>query len=270
MQFISLEHAFSQDFIKSLPHLTWLKLTANEKLIIELVLSFKRKGLDFYMNHAAIAEYLVLSNTKTKAKSVGNIIGRLKKKGYIETVTTHNYNGKNGGSSTTIAINDAFLEAQLHAVFNPVEELHQNTMQAIPVLAFEQNNLHGQNLTLSTATAVEIQMADKTHEVESDEDFIAFMQTDSDEPRAIPDLSRLAKSDNVVDEMEDEDREELNELAAVADGINDLAMFKFFLQELLSRRFMTSRKERLQWIIENQNGYGLEKMKGAFEALILK
>lgn len=118
MQFISLEHAFSQDFIKSLPHLTWLKLSANEKLIIELILSFKRQGNDFFMNHATVAEYLVLGNTKTKAKSVGNIISKLKKKGYITTSQSHNYNGKNGGSSSTIVVDEVFLEQKLKEAFN--------------------------------------------------------------------------------------------------------------------------------------------------------
>src|SRR5690606_3343118 len=80
---------------------------------------------------------LALGDTKTKAKSVGNIIAKLRKKGYITTVTSHNFNGKNGGSSTTITVNETFLEAQLHAAFNAVEVLDQNTPQALPVLALE-------------------------------------------------------------------------------------------------------------------------------------
>lgn len=97
------------------------------------------------------------------------------------------------------------------------------------------------------------------------------MQAESDEPRPIPDLPYLSKPDKFTDdEVKDEDREELNELAAVANVINDIDTFKFFLQELLNRRLMTSKKEKLQWIIDNQNSYDLEKMKGAFEALILK
>lgn len=120
IEFTSLNNSFSNNFIKSLPHLTRLDLTANEKLVVELVLSFTHKGLDFYMNHATIAEYLALGNTKTKTKSAGNFISKLRKKGYIETVTTHNYNGNNGGLSTTITVNETFLEAQFHAVFTPI------------------------------------------------------------------------------------------------------------------------------------------------------
>ena len=114
MEFISLNDAFATNFIKSLPQLTRLDLTANEIKLIELVLSYTRNGQNFYMNHTTLADYLVLGQTKTKAKSVGNIVSKLRKKGYIEAVTSHNFNGKNGGSSTTITVNETFLEVQLN------------------------------------------------------------------------------------------------------------------------------------------------------------
>lgn len=155
MEFKSLNDAFTNNFIKSLPHLTRLNLTANEKLIIELVLSFKREGLDFYMNHSTITEYLVVGNTKTKAKSVGNIIAKLRKKGYIETVTTHNYNGKNGGSSTTITVNETYLEAQLNAVFNPEPKVAENPPKAAPVLTLEPIKMQLQTVTPSVSAVAE-------------------------------------------------------------------------------------------------------------------
>lgn len=222
------------------------------------------------MNHATIAEYLALGDTKTKAKSVGNIIAKLRKKGYIETVTTHNYNGKNGGSSTTIIVNEMFFEAQLYAAFNSIEELHPNTPQVTPVLELEPIKMQLETATPSTSPSAESLPVKTESKFESDEDFIAFMQAESDEPRAIPDLPCLAKSDNIFNEIRDEDREELERLAEVSDSIDNLETFKYFLQELLNRRLMTSKKEKLQWIIDNQNSYDLEKMKGAFDALILK
>ncbi|MBD3581319.1 hypothetical protein [Flavobacterium selenitireducens] len=265
MEFKSLNDAFATSFIKSLPQLTRLDLTGNEIKILELVLSYTRNGQNFYMNHTTLADYLVMGQTKTKAKSVGNIIANLKKKGYVSTVTTPNYNGKNGGSSTSITVNEAFLQAQLHAVFNTEMPLTENPPQAAPVLELEENNLHGQNLTAPASTDAETSSSN----TETDEDFIAFMHADSDEPRPIPDLPCLAKPDNLIDEPNDERNEELEGLAEVANEIESVDTFRFFLQELLTRRLMTRKKDKLQFII-NQQGYDLEKMKGAFEALILR
>lgn len=102
MNFTSLDESLHKGFIKSLPHLTRLDLNANEIKLIELVLSFTRHGNQFYMNYADIAEYLHLGDTKNKAKSVGNIVLRVKAKGYIITDTSYNFNGKNGVHRPTL------------------------------------------------------------------------------------------------------------------------------------------------------------------------
>lgn len=158
MEFKSLNDAFNYNYIKSLPHLTWLDLTANEKLLIELVLSFTHKGLLFYMNHSTIADYLVLKDTKTKAKIVGNIISELQKKGYLTKEQTFNYNGKKGGSSVTLLVDEVYLEERLHAVFNP-------TLQSTEIVT------------------------------QTNEDFLAELE-EMDEPKIIPDLPYLVKLDS--------------------------------------------------------------------------
>jgi Na+/phosphate symporter len=94
------------------------------------------------------------------------------------------------------------------------------------------------------------------------------MQADNDEPRPMPDLPCLKKSDNLIDETENEYNDELEKLATIANEIDSVDTFRFFLQELLTRRLMNRKKEQLQFIIDQQ--YNLENMKGAFKALILE
>lgn len=165
MEFKSLNDAFTNNFIKSLPHLTWLDLTANEKLLIELVLSFTHKELPFYMNHSLIADYLALKDTKNKAKTVGNIIRELLKKGYLTKQQTFNYNGKKGGSSVTLLVDEVYLEERLHDVFNP-------TLQSTEIVT------------------------------QTNKDFLAELEEMDDEPKIIPDLPYLVKLDSTDDSDE--------------------------------------------------------------------
>ncbi|KGO78608.1 hypothetical protein Q763_17635 [Flavobacterium beibuense F44-8] len=118
MKFTSLQDAY-KNYIQSFPEFTHLDLTANEIKLIELILSYTRRSLNFYMNYSDIADYLVVKKGKAKAKVVEKIIRGLGTKGYIIKETKHNYNGKQGGSSTTISVNETFLEEQLHRAFNP-------------------------------------------------------------------------------------------------------------------------------------------------------
>lgn len=104
----------SAGFIKSYPALLKLPITVSEKSLIELVLSFTDKGNDFYMNYIDIAPYLNFS----KVQSVKNVIFNLRKKGYITTMQSHNYNGSAGGSSTSIVINEDLINLQLKAIIN--------------------------------------------------------------------------------------------------------------------------------------------------------
>ncbi|MFT3793289.1 hypothetical protein [Flavobacterium sp.] len=266
MEFKSLNDAFANSFIKSLPHLTRLDLTANEIKIIELVLSYTRNGQDFYMNHKTLADYLVLGNTKSKAKSVGNIIAKLRKKCYIETVTTHNYNGKNGGSSTTITVNETFLEAQFNAVFNPVEVLDQNTPQALPVLDLEPIITQLPNATPSGSTNAETLPSNSRDKVQTAAEFVAELEAMDDEPSNIPDLPCLANWDS-LDEVEDEAKLEVEDF-----GYNEIetaSEFKALLYRLLRLDGMDSKRSALLHLIDNKSNYDLGKLKGAFEALIL-
>ncbi|GEM_PF-3868494 len=261
MEFKSLNDVFSNNFIKSLPHLTRLDLTANEIKIIELVLSFTHKGLDFYMNHATIADYLVLKETKTKAKSVGNIIAKLRKKGYIETVTTHNYNGKNGGSSTIITVNEAYLEEQLHAVFSSIEVLDQNTPQALSTLELEQVKMQLPNATPSgSADAVSFPYNYETKRQTAAE-FVAELDCMVDEPRPVLNLPSLK-------DFEDPDDGEQEDFGYME--FETLEGFKSLLQALIGLDQMYLKRGTLQQLIDNRLGWDLDRMKEAFASTILR
>jgi len=246
MNFISLDHALSNNFIKSLPHLTRLNLNANEIKLIELVLSFTRKGNQFYMNYADIAEYLHLGDTKTKAKSVGNIVLSLKTKGYIITDTTHNFNGKNGGSSANLKVDEAFLERQLAAFFNPL----------IEAVTEDQISLKAEANTVEVAVAPNpVLSAAKTF---------------------IDELSELDNHGETVIEYDGLEPAYENPETIVNDNdaisyknIETLPKFETMLKRLMRKNSMRSKKSAIQFMIDNKNGWDIDKMKQAFEALVL-
>ena len=264
MEFKSLNDSFSNHFIKSIPVLTRLNLTANEIKLIELVLSYTRnekKKQTFYMNHSEIAEHLVVRDTLTKAKSVGNIIGKLKKKGYIDTVTIPNFNGQNGGSSTTITVNETFLEAQLHAAFNCLEVLDQNTPQALPALALEPVLMQLSNVTPSGSTDAEFLPSNSETRTQTAAEFVAELDAMDDElrpPLSLPSLKDFG--DPNEDQKEDYGYREFETLRG----------FKSLLQGLIGLDQMYLKRGTLQQLIDNDMGWDLNKMKEAFANTVLK
>ena len=92
-------------YIKSYPILKQLPNIQNLEIdILQLVLSFTDNNQDFHMNYSKIS--LILSSTEGTIK---NTISKLKKKDYIQTKHTSNYNGKDGGSSTSIKVNMDYI-----------------------------------------------------------------------------------------------------------------------------------------------------------------
>lgn len=247
MNFTSLDDALSKNFIKSLPHLTRLDLSANEIKLVELVLSFTRNGNQFYMNYADIAEYLHLGDTKNKAKSVGNIVLKTKAKGYLITDTTHNFNGKNGGSSANLKVDEVFLEKQLHAFFNPV----------VSLVAEKRINPSGEakpakaSVVPRLKTSLEKSPSDKPKGVENRDENCGV---DYDEL-----VSSSDKSKKVTD----------NTNAMSYKSIVTLPEFEAMLKRLIRKDTMSSKKSAIQYMIDNKNGWEIDEMKQAFEALIL-
>jgi hypothetical protein len=93
-------------FIKSYPILGKLDITPLDRLLIELVLSYQDNKQELYMNYRKVAETLCVGR-----QSIKNSVCRLKKKGYIITDNTTNYNGSTGGSSTKLFTNlDKIIE----------------------------------------------------------------------------------------------------------------------------------------------------------------
>ena len=87
-------------FIKSYPILGKLDITPIDRLLIEVILSYQDNKQELYMNYRKLAETLCVGR-----QSIKNSVCRLKKKGYINTDNTTNYNGSTGGSSTKLFIN---------------------------------------------------------------------------------------------------------------------------------------------------------------------
>ena len=201
MEFTSLKQMYNNN-IQSFPELTHLDLSANQIKLIELVLSYTRKGKNFYMNHTAIADRLVIKKTDNRAKTVGNIIGQLKKKGYITTIQTFNYNGKNGGSSVTLTVDEVYLEQQLRAAFNSVEVLDQNTPQAPPVFKLQPVKIQLPNANPSSSAVTESLQSNSENPKQTAAQFAAELDAMEDEPRDIPELPWLAKHETFEDESE--------------------------------------------------------------------
>lgn len=246
MNFTSLDDVLSKNFIKSLPHLTRLDLNANEIKLIELVLSFTRKGNQFYMNYADIAEYLHLGDTKTKAKTVGNIVLSVKAKGYIITDTTHNFNGKNGGSSANLKVDEIFLERQLHAFFNPL-------IEAVA---------EGQISLISEADTVEVAAASspKVSTAKSSVDELAELDNQDETCIGYSVLEPAYESPEII----------VNDADAMSyKNIETIPKFETMLKRLIRKSSMSSKKSAIQYMIDNQHGWDIDKMKKAFEALVL-
>lgn len=113
-----IQNKFSKiNFIKSYPILSKLDISQNEKNLIELVYSYNSNNKNFFMNYNEIADIL---NIKTQ--SVKNIVANLKKIGYLITENKPNFNGVNGGSSTSMIINIELISKSLNEVCKIEEE----------------------------------------------------------------------------------------------------------------------------------------------------
>ncbi len=105
-------------FIMSYPPLLKLPITVSEKSFIELVLSFTDRGNTFYMNYNDIATYIGFK----RVQSVKNLVFNLRRIGYITSKHSHNYNGSTGGSSTSIVVNEDFINNQLALIEKDSDE----------------------------------------------------------------------------------------------------------------------------------------------------
>lgn len=105
------------NYIKSYPVLSRLKISQNERNLIELVYSYNSNNKSFFMNYNEIADILNI-----KVQSVKNLVGSLKKLGYLITNHSKNFNGRTGGSSTSLNVNIELIINQLNETCNVVEE----------------------------------------------------------------------------------------------------------------------------------------------------
>lgn len=113
-----IQNKFSKiNYIKSYPILSKLEISQNEKNLIELVYSYNSNNKSFFMNYNEIAEILNI-----KIQSVKNLVTNLKKIGYLITENKPNFNGVNGGSSTSMVINTELITKTLNEVCKITEE----------------------------------------------------------------------------------------------------------------------------------------------------
>jgi hypothetical protein len=112
-------------YIKSYPILKQLPITPIQIEILQLVLSYQSNNQDFHMGYDKIAQ--ILSST---TNSITKNISILNKNNYIQTNHTSNYNGKDGGSSTSIKVNMDYIIKLLTQVNS--NELSQQSNTNIP------------------------------------------------------------------------------------------------------------------------------------------
>lgn len=103
-------------FIKSYPILKKILKENNQIEVLQLALSYHYNEQVLYLNHKTIAE---IFNCKTQ--SIRNTVNDLVKKGFISTTIKSNYNGVNGGSSSTIIVNITAITNALEGITNNVE-----------------------------------------------------------------------------------------------------------------------------------------------------
>ena len=91
----------SFEFIKSYPILNKINgIRLNDIRLLELVLSYQENDKEFYMGYDNIGKILSLGT-----QTVKDIVCRLNKSGVITSTNSKNYNGTNGGSSSTLYVN---------------------------------------------------------------------------------------------------------------------------------------------------------------------
>ncbi len=101
----------STNFVKSYPILNQLDISGSSLKLIELVLSYKDNGNDFFMKYSSIAEILNI-----KIQSTKDLVCKLKRYGYLTTIHSPNFNGVDGGSSTTLIVDEDFIIKQLYKI----------------------------------------------------------------------------------------------------------------------------------------------------------
>lgn len=257
MKFTSLKKEFESNYIKSLPVFTHLNLTANEIKLIELVHSYQRERKTFYMNHEDIADYLVINRGKTKRKVVGNIIGTVKRKGYITTITTHNFNGKNGGSSTTIEVNEAFLESELHKIFNQKEETTETISLSNQEAKSEINSV-----------LVNIETYEKNPEPDKVSRYDERLRIEQENIQWVKELNEMEDS---VEQLEIfEIKHENDADAMLYKEIDNIVDFITLLRKLIRKDSFSAKKGAIQYLIDLENVKDLQYLKNAFKEIILK
>lgn len=195
MKFTSLQDAY-KNYIQSFPEFTHLDLTANEIKLIELILSYTRRDLNFYMNYSDIADYLVVSKGKNKAKVIEKIVRSLTTKGYIIKDTKHNYNGKQGGSSTTMQIDESFLEEQLHRAFNPERFMSSEN---------EEDNIEQTTAITHVEEAVTIEKRISAEPFKNPVSNLWDFDEDEDEPKYIDaDIAHIIAHDGISVKLKEE------------------------------------------------------------------
>lgn len=151
-------------FIKSYPALLKLPIKLSEKSLLELILSFTDNKNTFYMNYKDIAQYLGFSNVQ----SVTNAVSSLRKKGYITTKQSHNFNGSTGGSSTSMVVNEDLINLQLKSI------IHEEN-QAI---ASDLNDNIAPHGVVVVSTKITDEIADKSLEYDFDKMVVLCEQSD--------------------------------------------------------------------------------------------
>lgn len=123
-------------FIKSYPFLSKLPITILQKDLIELVLSFQNNNKKFEMSYSSISEIL-----SSKNKEVIKVnISQLKKLNFIKTINTKNYNGVNGGSSTSIIVDEDYIINYINTN-NEITTSNELSIQSNTKVSNESDNL---------------------------------------------------------------------------------------------------------------------------------
>jgi len=138
------------NFIKSYPILNKICKSPLEKSILELILSYQDKNCEFYMNNSEISKIF-----NCKLQSVKNAIHSLKKKEWILSTNTSNYNGTGGGSSSTHFVNLALIISLLKNDSNvDIVSAHQEEiLQPEPTVEINDSPTTDELLTILNANA---------------------------------------------------------------------------------------------------------------------
>lgn len=157
----------------------------------------------------------------------------------------------------TITVNETFLEAQLNAVFNPIEVLDQNTLQALPVLVLEPAKMQLPNATPSGSMDAEFLPSNSESRKQTAAEFVAELDAMDDEPLVTSNLPCLVQpyGADALDELTPEtvNAAELALLQIDYQGMDEVS-FKAHLQKLIRLDCMMLNRTALQVLIDNRDG----------------